>query len=302
MGLAQAHEDEVERVEPRLAAEGLVGVEVVAEQRGGGFPEQLEIRLEPSLGGGDLAILLVVPVLGDDELGAQRYRPRDARCYEHRRHRRVAVAHTAVGVVLHGATRAVDRLGFVERNPVERDEPQAVDTPIGVELSAVAQHRVELRERRVECRGRYRIEQPTHMVVGGDALDQEKRLGIADAPLALHQTLADKPGGRLQEEDGEGGSNRVHQLVLRVAAFAAVGEDREGALQRLDPPAEHGAAPGRGRLQKLGDVVERVHEDASPPGRRRSERLICVRRATICWSRRCSESPARTASSSAAGM
>jgi len=66
-----AYENEMVVVEQRHAAKGLVGIEVVPEQRGVARVVEFAVGIEPSLGGGDFALLLVVSVLRGEKLDAK---------------------------------------------------------------------------------------------------------------------------------------------------------------------------------------------------------------------------------------
>jgi hypothetical protein len=57
VGLRLADKQIVEAVEPRAAAEGLMGVEIVAQQRDGPVKIAGGVGLQPAFGGGDLTIL-----------------------------------------------------------------------------------------------------------------------------------------------------------------------------------------------------------------------------------------------------
>lgn len=71
VGLGLADEEEMQIVQECAPTQRLMGVEVVAEQGDGtGAAVTGGVLIQPALGGGDLAVLLVVAVLRDDKCNA----------------------------------------------------------------------------------------------------------------------------------------------------------------------------------------------------------------------------------------
>src|SRR3970040_2733344 len=67
MGVGLAGEKKMETVEERAPTEGLMGVEVVAQQSDGAAEIAGGVLFQPALGRGDFAILFGVAVLRGDE-------------------------------------------------------------------------------------------------------------------------------------------------------------------------------------------------------------------------------------------
>ena len=110
MRVGLAGEEEVEAVEQDAATEGLMGVEIVAQEGDRALEIAGGVLLQPAFGGGDFAVLLGVAVLRGDELGPQGDDLRASRGDDDRGDGAVVVGDLAVGVLEGGTTRAVDLL------------------------------------------------------------------------------------------------------------------------------------------------------------------------------------------------
>ena len=70
------------------------------------------------------------------------------------------------------------------------------------------------------------------LVIGGYPLDLEHGLGVVEAAALLHEALAGKEGGTLEEETGESGHGEVVQGEALVGAVAGSGQRLMAAVSR----------------------------------------------------------------------
>ena len=218
-----ADEDEMVSVQQNLAAEGLVRIEVVAEQGIVARAVELAVARKPALGRLDFAILLLVAVLRGNEFGAQRDRLVAAGCDDDGRDGAVAIRDGSVLVLFFRAVVGVDRSRGMLSCPVDGDELGAIHAPEILKhslLSECAQDGIIDGE---EFPGFDRVEQVPDLVGRGDLSDVEKGLGIA-APLPLlHGLLGGEKGWTLHEKHREGGQPGILHRILRIASRSVVG-------------------------------------------------------------------------------
>src|SRR4051794_28381254 len=99
MGLRLAHEYEMEAVKQRAPAHGLMGVDVVAQERGLKGRIMGAVLVNPAFARGRLAVLLLMAVLGHNEFRAQGNGSRFSRRDDHRSDGTVIIGFLAAGVL-----------------------------------------------------------------------------------------------------------------------------------------------------------------------------------------------------------
>ena len=202
----------------------------------------------------------MIHALRDDELRAQRHRPRLPRRDEHRRQHGVAVGRPAASVLPDRAVLAADLSGVVRLRAVQRDQaaspeaPERRQEPGGFER---LEDRVDGGE---DGLGRHRVEQRADVRVGGHLVHQEERAGVALPARLLHRRLVREERGRLREEHREGPQRRVHHRIARVPARAPVVEPGEDAAELRHQGVERrrrAFAPAA--IRSRADVRLRLH-------------------------------------------
>src|SRR6266481_9364321 len=111
MGVGLADEDKMKAVQEGAPAKRLAGVKVIAQE--GGLERSVlgGVLFQPAFGGGGLAILFEVAVLGNDELRAQWDGMGVARGDEHGCHRAMVIGFLAVFMFQARTVGAVDFVG-----------------------------------------------------------------------------------------------------------------------------------------------------------------------------------------------
>lgn len=242
MRVGLADEQEVVVVEKRAPTEGLMGVEIVAQEGEEARVIAGGVVLQPAFGGGQFAILFGVAILRGDELGPQGDDLRLAGSHEHRRHRTVIVSDLAALMFEVGTARAVDLLRGMIPGAVQGDERRVVDTAQSLQNPRCAQGVVDPIIHRIEGLGRDGVEHLANLIVAGDRLEVEETLGVVMTPRLLHRLLIRQEGGRLSEEDREAAQTKVGHRIGDVLAPAPVGQSGEHLAQVADQIVEARAA------------------------------------------------------------
>jgi len=238
VGSGFAGEQEMEAVQEHLAAEGLVGVEIVAQQSviAGVIAEG--VGAQPAFGRGDFTILLGLAVLRGDELRAQRHDLGVAGAEDDGGDGAVVMSGGSVGVVKGRAVLALDILGLGGEIPgaVQGDEAGIAHRAHGFEQPVFVEGAMQVVKEAKQVFGRDRIQAVADVIVGGNALDLEQGAGVVLSAVLFHELLEAQEGGALGEENREGTKRDVGQGVLSVIARARVrqlGGDRTQALDEL---------------------------------------------------------------------
>ena len=227
-----------------LAAEGGVGVQVVAKQHGRLLGEEVGAALQPPPRSRQLAILLLVPVLRHDELRRKREHRLRPPVDEHGGHAAVAVgdALPAVGELVGAmcAVAAVDFLRGVVLGPVEGDDAQAADPVAGSLAAPGTELPAKGVERRVQRRWGHGVEGRSDAVVRRNPFEAEDAPGVALSPRVLHGALVGEKGRTLREKHAEGGPRQLKHGELLVLSRARIGEFGEHVAQPPHVAAEDG--------------------------------------------------------------
>jgi hypothetical protein len=128
VGVRLANNDEVKALPQGAPAKGLVGVNVIAQQDGSQWSILRGIVVQPALAGGDLAVLLGVAVLGNDELRAQGDGVLVAGSDDDGRHRTMVIGLFSAFVFQARAVGTVDFLRRVVPGAVQRQEQLVVES------------------------------------------------------------------------------------------------------------------------------------------------------------------------------
>ena len=234
MGIGFADEEEIKAVEHGAATEGLVGVEVVAQDGVVSCVVEGAVVLQPPFGGIDFTVLLLVSVLGEDELRAQRDGIGLAGAEDDRRDCAVIMGQLSILTLQRGAVRAVNVFGLRGEIPgaVQSDETGAVDAAEIIEKALFLQGLINTVVNGKEFLGLHRIEHVADMLGCGDLVDLEEALSVASALVLFHGLLVGQEGRALGEEDRKGAQGDILHRVLDVASGAPIRKVRE-ALPKL---------------------------------------------------------------------
>lgn len=192
-------------MQQHLAAEGLMGVEVVTQQRVVAGVIALGVGGQPAFGGGDFTILLGLAVLRGDELGPQGHDLGVAGADDDRSDGAVEMRGGSVGVPQTGAVLAMDVLGLGGEIPraVQGDEPGVAGGAHGLQQPVVVKGALDIVKETQQVFGRDRIEAVADVIVGGDAFDLKQGAGVIATAVLFHALLEAQEGGALGEEDRE---------------------------------------------------------------------------------------------------
>ena len=205
MGRGLAGEEKMKAVQEHLAAEGLVRVKIVAQQRvvAGGVTRG--VGGQPALGRVDLAILLGPPVLRRDELRAQRHNLRVAGADHDRRDGAVEMSGRSVRVPEAGTMGAMDVFGLRGKIPggIQRDEAGVADGAHLLQQPRLVESLVEIVKETEEMTGLNRIERLADVIVAGNAFDLKERAGVVATAGLFHGLLETQERRALGEKDRE---------------------------------------------------------------------------------------------------
>ena len=155
---------------------------------------------------------------------------------------------------------AVDGIGAMELDPVERDGEAAVEAQESVEGTVVAGGLQAVSEQGGEVVGVVAIEKIANGVVTRNGLDPEQGLTIGTGGLLLHAALEVEEGERLEEERREGTGSGVGDAVALVRPAAGIGQGGGGLAEAGEERLKDGngghilcfkAATAKSRAQKL---------------------------------------------------
>ncbi len=231
------------------AADGLAGVQVVAEEDGPQCGAARAVALQPALDGLAFAVLLGGAVLGPDELRRQRQGARLAGCHQGGGEHLVVVLGAAVAALAGRAVRALQAALAEELGAVQGDQRPAVEAAHGRQRAVRVEVPDDGVELPVEVFRRHAVQELADVVVAGDAVQPEQGVRVGPpAPLG-QRALVRKERRRLHEEHRQRRHADVRHGVLAVASPARVrhaGEARpqpaEMALEMLHRGARASAA------------------------------------------------------------
>ena len=232
-------------------ADGLAGVQVVAEVHRAQRGAAAAVGLQPALGGLALAVLLVGAVPGGRELRRQRQRLRPARRHDVGGEHPVEVLGAAVAALVCRAVVAADVARAEELRAVQGDEDAAVEAAHRFESAARVEVLDERVERVVEVRRRDAVEQAARqravpdMVAARDARQPEQGVRVGAAAVRGERPLVRQGRRRLHEEHRQRRHADVGHRVAPVAAAARVRQFGEARPQPVEMAREvlHGGAP-----------------------------------------------------------
>ena len=213
VGLRLADEQDVKAVEERAAAEGLMGIEVVAQQRDGTGQIAGGVGLQPAFGGGDLTILFGVAILWRDEFGPQRDHLRLIRGHHHRGYGAVIVGDLARLMFEVRTLWAMNLLGGEIPGAVQGNQGGSMDGTKALEDFVFAERLVNAVIHRIERFRRDGVQHVPDLIVAGDGLDLEEALRVVVAPGGLHGLLMGQERRRLSEEHRKGPQAKVGHAI-----------------------------------------------------------------------------------------
>lgn len=173
---------------------------------------------QPAPGGATFAVLFVVPVLRDDELGCPRHNTVMTRCDQCGGEHGVEILNPALAALAMGTLCAMDLVRAVEFAAVERDqEPSVKDVP-AVQATALLQFGDDVGKHRVK-QGRFdRLELGADLTVAGDFAHAKQCFAIRAALAGFQMALVGQERGALHEEQGEHAKREIGHGIGRVAA------------------------------------------------------------------------------------
>ena len=144
--------------------------------------------------------LLLLPVLGTDDLRGQRYRPGMTRGNRRGRHHVVVILHGPIAALAPRAVGAGDLPRAEVFGAVERDQKVAVQAPDGTQPTTPLQAFQQRSEERIEPVRRHRIQHRADLVVRRDPRHGEQRLAVRTPPRARKCTLMGQERRALHED------------------------------------------------------------------------------------------------------
>ena len=182
-------EQEVAACCPDGLGDRLAGEQVVTEINRPQVLQAPAVGGQPALGGVALAVLLLGPVLGGDELRHQRQRHgvagRDDRSGEHG----MVALDPTVGAMTRQALRAAELLRAEVFRAVERDQHAPAEPRKRRQAAPPAQHIKDLVEDGLQVRGMHRVEHRPDVVVGRDRGHAEQGPAVRRRPPLLQAAL-----------------------------------------------------------------------------------------------------------------
>jgi hypothetical protein len=190
--------------------------------------------IDPAGGRIDLAVLLLVAVLGDDEHGRQGKDRFLSRSHQDRSHGEMPVEGGSIRLVGLVAGGTGDLLRLEKVQAVEGHEKGAPDRPERLEQTLLVGLLPEVEKERRDLPGRDRIQQGADLVVGRDPMDPEERTGVVLSSFRVHLALVLEEGGRLDEEDPESCEGGIVDFVAGVVpGLSGVGKGPEGGADAI---------------------------------------------------------------------
>ena len=201
----------------------LAGEQVVAEINRIECGVAFSMHGQPALGDGVLAILLLRPVLRDDEFRLQRDDLVMSGRHQGRCQHAVVIFNLALPSEPGPAVPAMDLARALILGAVERDQHAPVEPAEHVQAAVdVADLIDRLREHRMQQHRRDRVEHVSDVIVTGDLGDTEQARAVGVPMACLELPLMGQEGRALHEEHREGRHADVAHGVGRVDAAALV--------------------------------------------------------------------------------
>ena len=220
-------------------ANRLAGIEIVADI------DRFQPRQAGPVGGQPapprpaLAVLLLLPVLGNDDLRGQRYRPGMTRGNQCGRHHVVVILHGPIAALAPRAVGAGDLPRAEVFGAVERDQKVAVQASEGTQPTTRLQAFQQRSEERIEPVRRHRIQHRADLVVRRDPRHGEQGLAVRTLPRARKRTLMGQERRALHEEKRERRKPEVGHLIADIASRPLVRQRRADRTQFRYNAVEH---------------------------------------------------------------
>ena len=205
------------------------------------------VVLQPAFGGGDLAILLGMAILRNDEFRTQRDGLRLARSNNHRSDGIVKVGDLSVIVLDVRTVLAVNLLRGEIPCAIQSDQSGVMHPFENVEHALFFQGVVNAVKNREELFGRDWIEHFANPIITGNLLDLKKALGVARALGFIHAPLIGKKGGRLGEEDRKSARGKILHGIACVVPNATVRKGSGHSAKSFDQLTEFEQAHAQSR-------------------------------------------------------
>ena len=196
----------------------LAGEQVVTEVDRPQVLQAPAVGGQPALGGSALAVLLLGPVLGRDELRHQGQRHGVAGCYDRGSEHGMVALDAAVGALARQAPRAAELLRAEVFRAVEGDQHAPAKPRERRQAAAPAQHVEHLVEGGLQVRRMHGVEHRPDVVVGRDRGHAEQGPAVRRRASLLQAALVGQERLRLHEEQREGRHPDVGHAVAHVAA------------------------------------------------------------------------------------
>ena len=219
VGLRLAGEQKVKAVKQGLAAERLMGVEIIAPQGPVVRGRVRGLSAQPAFGRVDFAVLFLLAVLGGDELRSQGDDLLVGGTEDDRGERAVVMSDVSVGMMTAGSVGAGDALGLggKKTGAIQGDQLGLVHRPHGLEQPLLIEGLIELIKEDEHMLGGDRVQAVTDMIVGGDALDLKEALGVGGALVCFHRLAEARKEGIDEKKEREGRQEDVAHGELGVA-------------------------------------------------------------------------------------
>ncbi len=229
-----ADEKEMVVVEQHLATKGLVGIEVVAEQRGVARVVEFAVGIEPSLGGGDFAVLLVVPVLRSEKLDAKRNGQLATGGNDDGGDGIVVVGCRSIFMVLDQTVVAPDFIGGVDLGSVDGNVLVAIHPSELIEQPLLFKCFIDAVEDWMEHLRVDRVEQRPHLILRRNPLDSEQGFEVVFARSFLEILLSGKKGWTLRKKYSKRRQPDILHRELHVCPGSLIREGCKRGVEFVD--------------------------------------------------------------------
>lgn len=203
MRIGLADEDKVVAEDQRFFAEWLMGINIVAQQRGIAGLIIVAVLFQPALSCHDLAVLLFVAVLRSNKLGSQWDGIGLAGSDNHGSNRAVIVGYFSALMLDVRAILASDFFRGKIPSAVQSDESCVIHTLEIIENALLDERFINTVVNGKKIFGRDRIKRIADMSVGGNLADFEERSGVIGSLSVMQVFLMRKERRRLGKEDRE---------------------------------------------------------------------------------------------------
>ena len=238
VGSGLAGEQEMEPMQERLPAEGLMGVEIIAQQGVVACVVALGVSPKPAFGGVDFAVLLELSVLRGDEFRTQGHDMVVRRADDHRRDGAVEMRDLAAGVFDARTVGTAQVLRGEIPGGIDCDEAGVVHRAHLIQRAGLIERFEQIIKEPEEVLRSHRIEGLADLIVTGNPSHLKERAGVVTAAGLFHAGLVTQEGGALGEEHRKGRQGEVGHGILGVVAGTRVRDLCGDAAQAFEDLVE----------------------------------------------------------------